>query len=135
MPRPFSVTLLTLGVLTLATAGLVRLEQAISLWEFLVSLTLSPLYLAVTGQVLGIAGLPVAWGLWWGLPWAPRFCTGYVLTTLTYYWLDRLFLTQTQSESVNTPFAIVVTMLVMGFMFWVFRRKNSQDFFNHRRTE
>ena len=134
MPRPFSVTLLTLGVLTLAAAGLVRMQQAISLWDFLVSLNISPVYLFITGLFFGVAGLPIAWGLWRGLAWTPRLCTGYVLAVVTYYWLDRLFLTQTQSESVNTPFAIVVTMLVMGFMFWVFRRKK-QDFFNHRRTE
>jgi len=129
MPRPFSVTLLAIGVLTLALAGLVRLGQAITLWDFLTSLDISPIYLAITGLLVGIAGLLAAWGLWWGLPWTPRFCIGYLLALFSFYWIDRLFLTQSLIGKVNTPFAMGVTVLVIGFMVWVFRREKSRKFF------
>jgi hypothetical protein len=134
-PRPFSVTLLAIGVLTLAVVGIIRSGQAISLWDFLTSLDISPIYLAMTGLLAGLVGLPVAWGLWWGLPWTPRLCMGYVLALFSFYWIDRLFLTQSLIGSVNTPFAVGVTILVIGFMTWVFHREKSRDFFTRWRPE
>ncbi|MFQ5615035.1 MAG: hypothetical protein ACE5GO_01010 [Anaerolineales bacterium] len=67
--RPRTVTLLSVGVLTIAILFLTRLVQAVNRWGFFVDLSVSPLYLAATGAAFGAAGILVAWGLWQGKPW------------------------------------------------------------------
>jgi len=130
--RPFSVTLLAIGVLTLTVAGFVRMGQAITLWNDLkgLSLSVSPLYLVVTGLIFGLAGLPIGWGIWRGLSWAPRFTIGYVIVVLMYFWLDRIFFIRSETGLVNTPFAIGVTILILPGVSWVLFRKRARRFFN-----
>ncbi|MCI0405978.1 MAG: hypothetical protein L0209_07895 [candidate division Zixibacteria bacterium] len=105
------------------------------MWDFLNALGISPIYLAITGFLAGITGLPVVWGLWWGSPWTPRLCMAYLLVLFSFYWTDRLFLTRSLIAKVNAPFAFGVTVLVIVFMVWVFRREKSRDFFAHWRPE
>ena len=129
--RPFSVTLLAIGVLTLAAAGFVRLGHAVTSWNDLInlSLSISPIYMVVTGLIFGLAGLPIGWGVWRGLSWAPRFTTGYIIFVLTYFWLNRIFFIRSETGLVNTPFAIGVTILILPGMSWVLFRKRAKRFF------
>ena len=56
LPRPFGVTLLALGVLSISVLNLVRLVLVISRWQFLSSLPgVSPLYIALTGLIWGVS--------------------------------------------------------------------------------
>ncbi|GAB4581252.1 MAG: hypothetical protein Fur0022_39990 [Anaerolineales bacterium] len=127
--RPFSVTLLAIGVLTLAMVGLVRAGQAVHLWDFLNALEVSPGYLAVSGLFAGLAGLPAVWGLWHGLRWSSRYTLIYISAVLVFFWVDRLLMTQAQSVLVNTPFALGITFLIAFFTAWVLSRKPARAFF------
>ncbi|NJN45143.1 MAG: hypothetical protein HC806_10800, partial [Anaerolineae bacterium] len=111
--RPLSVTLLAIGVLTLVVAGWVRLDQAIALSDFLITLSVSPIYLGITGLMIGITGLPSVWGLWRGLRWAPRYSITYLIAVIVFFWIDRQFLAKSAIVTVNTPFALLMTGIIM----------------------
>lgn len=130
MRRPFSVTLLAIGVLTLALVGLVRAGQAIRLWSFLTTLEVSAGYLLVTGLLAGLAGLPSVFGLWRGTVWSPRYTIGYVSALLVFYWIDRIWMTQSQTTLVNTPFAIGISLLIALLTTWILLSKPARSFFS-----
>jgi len=91
--RPFSVTLLAIGVLSLTSLHLARFILAIRQWSFIVAspANISPLYLIVTGLLWGLAGLPLAWGLWRGWEWASKTLIGFSGAYAFYYWLVSLW--------------------------------------------
>jgi len=128
--RPFSVTLLALGVLILAGLNLNRFVEAIRLWDFLSQLLLvSPFYLAVTGFVWALAGFPIAIGLWRGWHWAPRLTRWAVLAYLLYYWLDRLFVENQVGRQANLPFATGATLVILVLVFWILSLRKVKAFF------
>jgi hypothetical protein len=129
-PRPLSVTLLALGVLSIASLNLLRLMDAVRLWEFLSKLLpISPLYQALTGLIAGGAGLILVWGLWKGRGWAPRFTRLVSLAYLMYYWLDRLLLSNADSRRSNLPFSIGATLVLLALVFWILSRPKAKAFF------
>lgn len=131
--RPSRVTLLALGVLTIAGLNLYRLIQAIVQWDFLASLPgFSPLYLAISGLFWAATGLPLAWGLWLGREWAPRatqlFSVGFAL----YFWLDRVFLTDDPlipAGSSNLFFLGGLTIVLLALTFGILSTARSRAFF------
>ena len=137
--RPVSVTILALGVLSIAGLNFVRLLLSIIQWKFLASLPqIQPLYLLLTGLIWSSACLTIAWGLWRGLSWAPRFTMAVVLTYLFYYWMDRIFLVD-QMEHLSTSSRLVlpanwliaacITFIVMVYTVWTLRRPKAMAFF------
>ncbi len=136
-PRPKTVTLLVLGVLTIAGFNLARFAQAVALWRFLREFSaVSPLYLAGSGLVWGAAGLMIAWGLWRGSRWAPRFILFFTLAYSLYYWIDRLWLSERGSWS-NAAFALGVNGFLVLITVWISSRPSVRAYFgvNHERSE
>lgn len=140
MVRPTGVTLLALGVLSIAGLNLVRFILTITRWQFLNNLPgLSPLYLALSGLIWSLVGIPLFWSLWRGLSWAPRLLEAVMLTYAAYYWLDRIFLEDhivsgTQGSlgaflPLNWPFTITITALIMVITVWILSRQRTKDFF------
>ncbi len=129
-PRPLSVTLLALGVLSIASLNLLRLVDAVRLWDFLSKLLpISPLYLALTGLIAGGIGLFLAWGLWKGRGWAPRFTMLASLAYAAYYWLDRLLLSNADSRRSNLPFSVGATLVLLALIFYILSRRRAKAFF------
>jgi hypothetical protein len=130
--RPFRVTILAVGVLSIAGFNLLRLIQTLRQWKFLVDLPgFSPVYVATTGFIWFVVGLPLFWGLWRGHAWAARFTPGFAAVYALYYWLDHLLVANRAVALVNWPCAAVLTILLMAFVLWVLTRRKSQDFFKH----
>ena len=138
--RPFSVTLLALGVLTIASLNLVRLILALRQWSFLASLPAeSPLYLVLTALIWITAGGPLIWGLWTGKSWSPARCRAFTLAYAVYFWLERLFLFGRPSDSFGSPslaylpgqglFSAGVTLFLLVLVFWILRRPGARKFF------
>lgn len=143
MPRPYGVTLLALGVLSITVLNLVRFIMAIRSWQFLDELPgVSPLYLTLTGFIWALTGMALFWSLWRGMGWAPRLMQAVMLTYAAYYWLDRIFLAERAASSLqesagvflplNWPFTITVTALLMGFTVWILSRTDTKAFFGER---
>jgi len=130
--RPAGVTLLALGVLSIAGLNLLRGQQAIVAWDFLQSLPrVSPLYLASSGLVWGLLGLPLAWGLWRGYRWTPRFTLLFVGLYTLYFWLDRLLLT-TEGLGVNWPCMAAINIIVILYTWWTLTRPKTRAYFGVR---
>jgi hypothetical protein len=129
--RPFGVTILVLGVITLATFFWTRFFQAIRLEAFIASLSpsVSPSYLALTGLVFGLAATPVAVGLWFGKPWAPRAARRLAVALAVYYWLDFLFFVVSDAARGSWPFAAGATILSLAIVFWVLSLPGAKRFF------
>lgn len=142
-PRPFGVTLLALGVLCIAFLNLLRFILAIIRWQFLSDLPgVSPLYLALSGLIWSMVGIPLFWGLWRGLNWAPRLLQAVMLTFAAYYWVDRIFLEEHMATAahgslsaflpLNWPYTITVTAVIMGFTVWILSRSATKKFFGEQ---
>jgi hypothetical protein len=131
--RPFSVTLLTIGVLSIAGLHLLRLIQAIQQWQFLESLPgVSPAYLAVTGFVWAVAGLTTAFSLWFGTRWARRVTLAAAAAYAIYNWADRIIAANVSLnvyEGFAWPFRIMATFALLGLVFWILSRQPARTFF------
>lgn len=130
VPRPFRVTLLALGVLSIAVLNLFRLVQTIQEWSFLSGLlTIPPLYLALSGLGWGLVGLVLAGGLWLGRPWAPRLTRLASLAYCLYYWLDRLLLVNPAIWRTNLPFTAGATLILLIIVLWILSVRKVKAFF------
>jgi hypothetical protein len=128
--RPFGVTLLSIGVLILAVLNLTRLLSTIRFWSFLKEiLPFSGLYLVGTGLIWAGFGLPLFWGLWHGLSWAPGFSRIAAVAYLIYYWLDRLLLANHPGREANLPFAIGASLVGLVLIYWILSRRKAKSFF------
>ncbi len=135
--RPFSVTLLMVLVLTLATLHWLRVVEVIRLWAFLSApptefSTPQRVYFLLSGAIWGLAGLPMIWGLWRGDSWTPRIVRIATPLYAAYYWLDRLYLAVPDMWQSGWPFSLGLTALLLGFTFWVLSRPLARDFFADR---
>jgi len=139
-PRPASVTILALGVLIIAVLNLTRCGLALRYWDYLDALTnVSPLYLALSGLVWGLVGLPQAWGLLRGKLWAPPLMRAVALTYAMYYWLDQVFLQDHPIAGAeggarlllpgNWPFSAGLTFLLLAYTVWTLQRRAAKEFF------
>jgi hypothetical protein len=112
--RPFLVTLLALVVLSITTIHLVRLVHTVALWDFLSSLPgISPGYLAATGLIGVLVGLPLFWGLWRGYSSAPTATRILAVLYVLYWWLDKLLPARSGDSLANWPFSVVMSAILL----------------------
>ena len=129
--RPFSVTLLAYGVLSIAGLNLLRFLGAVSNWGYLTSLPgVSPLYQAISGLFWIGLSLPVAIFLWTGRPGTPRVTLFFSLLYALYSWLDRLLLAHNSLRaSYAYEFHIGLTIFLLGFVLWVLFLSKAKNYF------
>ena len=130
--RPWSVTLLALGVLTNAGLNTARLALAFTQWSFIYSLQgIPPLYLVFSGLVWAVTAWLLAWGLWIGAGWAARAARIFVTAFLLFFWFERLFLFEQNQLSwpENGFFLLLVTIAVLVFVFWSTANTKAKRFF------
>jgi hypothetical protein len=135
--RPFSVTLLVIGVLSLTSLQLARFILALRQWSFIVAgpANISPLYLIVTGLVWGLAGLPLAWGLWRGREWAPKTLIGFGSIYTFYYWIERILLVREPAAYSNRFFMLGLTIFLSVFIVWTLTRPRARAFFGEMHAQ
>lgn len=131
--RPLIVTSFAVAVLTISVLNLIRFIQAIRLWEFLSDLPgVSPVYLAASGLIWALLGLPLTWGLWRGNARAPAATRILIVTYCIYEWVERFIMARMGSQLVNWPFILVFTLIILGVIFWGLSRENVKAFFGER---
>ena len=129
--RPFWLSILAALFLFLAATGWLRFAEAWQNWDLLVKFAVkpAPLYLLLAGAAWGLAGLPVAAGLWFGRRWAVGAAWLAVAFYPLTYWLDRLLIARAPEALTAWPFALVVTLLWLGFAFISLSNRTVQRFF------
>jgi hypothetical protein len=133
--RPRSVTVVALGVLTIAGLNTARVILALVRWQALDHFPGVPqFYIACTGAVWAVAAWSIAWGVWRGETWAPRVMRLAVLVYSGYYWLDRLFMANRTVWfepvlPVNWLFAAGLNGFVFWLVYWTLSRPISKKFF------
>ena len=138
--RPTRVTLLAAGVIIISALSLARFVLALRYWEYLDNLTtVSPWYLALSGLVWALAGIPLTWGLLRRKTWAPHLMRAMALTYATYFWLDQVFLQDhplTRAEGGarlllpgNWAFEAGLTIVMLAFTVWTLNRQSTQAYF------
>jgi hypothetical protein len=110
--------LIGLAFLCASILGWLRLIQTLHDWSILVQLGAvpGPFYVAVSGAVWGLAGLPAAWGVWRRTSWSSLTGLGVGLFLAVSFWADRLAFSS-QSGFQNWPFALGVTLLWLVILF------------------
>ncbi len=132
--RPWSVTLLALGVLSLTSVFMGRLVFSLVQWDRLVETEMAApaFYLPLTGLVWGAVGLPLIYGLWRGLPWASAATRIAAVGFTTYYWIDRTFLSTNQLRQTNQRFAMGATLAVLVLILWILSTSKARTFFGEK---
>jgi hypothetical protein len=127
--RPFAVTLLAILVLSITVLALIRFFGALSSWDFLAQLPgVSPLYLAITGLVGAIVGIPLSLGLLTGRPFALRATRAAALLFVVYNWLERWWLSTRNEEPSLTPFQAGLALACLAVVFWVCSRPETRAY-------
>lgn len=134
-PRPFSVTLLAFGVLTIAGLNLTRFIEAIILRGFLAEFPAVPvLYLALSGLFWGSTAVPLGYGLWTGRRWARNYMIIYALGYSAFFWVDRLF-SGRRTITRNFPFVLGANLILLLITWWIISRRTGRAFFGEEHEE
>jgi hypothetical protein len=121
--RPFFVTVLIVVVLIFTSLNAFRFVTAIRSWGFITTLlpVSTLIYLVATGFVWGILGIILAVGLFTRRKWSSSFVRFAGVSYASYYWLDRLFIAEIYSVAYRWQFALVMTLVLLIFIFLVLR--------------
>lgn len=128
--RPLSVTILILIVLIISVSSLIRLIQTARLWDFVSEVVyLHPLYLVINGLVWGFLGVTLVWGLWKAERWSVLLAKIGAIAYLIYLWIDRLLIRTYQAGRGIHLYALIISVIVLVWIFWMFSRPNVKDYF------
>ncbi len=129
--RPWPVILLLAGVLVFTAGMLLRASNGIRYWEFLngLPLSVSPLYLVLTGGLWALFGLLAAVWLWQGNRRAPAAVTTLTAGYVLYYWAEQLFVMISPLRQARWPFSAGVSILMVVIVIAVFNQPGVKNFF------
>lgn len=128
--RPKLVTLLSLGVLTLATIHWVRFALAFQLPAL--PLTVPNWYIPFTGAVWGATGLGIAIALFTGRKWAIAATFGWSVIYALWYWADRLLFVRGDYAQRTQPASLALTILGIGAVGLILRRRSVRQYFREK---
>lgn len=129
--RPFLVTLLAIGVLTLTIFNAIRFGTALAKWDLLLKWMPhpGPVYIAATGLFWTLGLFSVTLNLWFGWKWVrPTTATAILLYEL-YDWLDRIVY-QSSLPRDNQLFLLIFSILFLFFTAIALSLPGSRKFFN-----
>lgn len=117
--RPFLFKLLSLILLSMALFGWLRFGQSIYQWQYLLELQIkpAPLYILLSGLLIGTSMTIGLIAFWFHLSWAQRFVQISVAAVTTLWWLDYLLLTRNQAAFINWAFRLLASLVVLGFIY------------------
>jgi hypothetical protein len=110
--------------LALGLLGWLRVQQAIAFWGMLAQLKAwpGPFYIAAGGALWGALGIAAAWGVWRPERWGAVFGRAAALVLAATWWIDRLWLSPGAGAFSGWPFALGVTAVWIGFVFFALAR-------------
>jgi hypothetical protein len=131
--RPASVTSLLFAVLSLTAWNALRLGAAIVDWDVLAEFAPrpGPLYIAATASFWILGGLAIWKAIRRRSHRVQLFTAVYFIGYAIWWWMDRLLL---QSASPNWPFALALTILLLGLAAFELFNKKTFSYFRQRET-
>lgn len=135
--RPWLVLLLLVISLIFTASAVMRVWNGVQYWGFLddLPMSVSPLYLVVTGSVWGIFGILAAIWVWWGQSRASQLVTTGALVYSLQFWLEQLFVMTNPLRRVNWPFLAVLTVVSLLIVFLSFRHSQVRKFYGGRHEQ
>ena len=121
--RSLAEWVIMIGFGLLALSGLQRFGVSLTSWYWLTNagVTPGPLYLALSGALLGLLGLlAFFWLLLRGRAYGRVVMAAALLFALI-YWLDRVLISRADGLGANLVFAILVTIVSLLFTALVLR--------------
>lgn len=88
------------------------------------------LYLLIAGLIWGLLGLPVLWGIYRRMPWAPKLIWIASGVYPALYWLERVFLWRDPFARRDWPFMLLLTCLWFAMILISMRSKRIKMYFN-----
>ena len=115
--RPLSLSVLLVVCLLISLGGWTRVLYSILNWYWLnyAGVKPGPLYLAVTGGLLGLVSLVVLVLLWGRRPGYRLVGSAAALFFVLAYWADRLLFANTTSSMQNVVFSAAVTLIGLSY--------------------
>ena len=111
------------GLFLAAGVGWARLIQALLSWQWLVTYGAEPgpLYIAITGGLIGAAGLVAALGLLLHHPWGTPWARGYAPALALFTWADRLLFSRSTAAWAGWLIDLALTLLLVAAAWWLLR--------------
>jgi hypothetical protein len=130
--RPWIITYLSILVFLFGFFHLLRFFQTLFQWAILddLPLSISPLYLVITGVVWGLSGLVLGWSLWTGRSWAQNFCLIHSLVYAAYFWIDLIWIAEPSTIQTRWLFNLIITLLALPAVYFCLHSTPSRIFFN-----
>jgi len=135
--RPFSVTILALIVLIVAGFYWIGTWPALSLWlnPSTVNFSIAPFVFVLQTVGWAILFTVTFWGLWRGKPWGARLYRGVTLFYFLVYWLQQIFLVQSDVRSANVFFLGFFSISYCLLSWWILSRPNSRVYFGEKHVK
>jgi len=132
--RPRSITFISILFFLSGLFNILKLSQVILKWNTLISLqiSISPLYLAVSGLVWGISGLFISWSLWVGKSWAWKPALGIMLLYTISFWIDLIWIAEPTVLQTRWLVNLCLTIIGLPTIYFSLSSKLSQDFFRSK---
>ncbi len=129
--RPTGIKFLVILYFLVGLFHLLKLSQVLFKWSILkeLPLTITPAYLATDSLVWCVSAIILAWGLWIGRSWArPTTLIMSILFSMV-FWADRIWIAEPEGLAQRWPVNLFLTIIGLGMILLVLRRKSSQDYF------
>ena len=129
--RPWLVLLLFIFSLVFTVSAAARVWNGVQFYWFLddLSMSVSPLYLVITGVVWSILGAATAIMVWWGNSLAKRVLISGTLLYSVFFWFEQLFLMSNPLRKTNWLFLVILTLIVFLVEVLSFQHPRVRKFF------
>ena len=135
--RPWLVFFLMIATLVFTASGITRVWNGIRYYGFLgdLPISVSPLYLVITGGVWGILGAAAAGSLWWGYRRGSRLLISGMVGYSVFFWFEQIFLMTNPLRKTNWPFLAVFNLSAILIVILSFRHPRVRKFFGGRHEQ
>jgi len=130
--RPRTITIICSLFLLFGLFNILKLSQVILQWKTLISLqiSISPLYLVISGFIWGISGLFISWSLWVGKSWARKPALGIILLYTFTFWIDLIWIAEPAVLQTHWIINLILTVIGLPAAYLSLYSRSSQDYFN-----
>lgn len=126
---PWTIVLLLIGLVIFASYQLFGFAQVLIYTKTLAGLGISPTTLALARLSWGILASFTAWSIWSRKKWSRLLCTLFAGLYGILFWINHLFIFQSEVFSRRWPVNLVFTFLGFGAITIILKMKSTRAYF------